>query len=78
MAALAAHPQETVLEAPALEVVLELLLDIPRQGRALCRQIRLERGIGFLNESIEEGALPSPVRRRARPTSTSSPRRATR
>jgi hypothetical protein len=35
MATVTAHAQETVLEAAALEVVLELLFDIPRQVRAL-------------------------------------------
>jgi hypothetical protein len=37
MATVTAHAQKTVLEAAALEVVLELLLDIPRQLRALRR-----------------------------------------
>ncbi len=40
MTGVAANPQKTVLETPALEVVLELLLDIPRQVRALRRQVR--------------------------------------
>lgn len=48
MAGVAAHPQETVLETTALEVVFELLLDIPRQGRTLYRQVGLEGGIVFL------------------------------
>ena len=48
MATVAAHAQEAMLEATALEVLLELLLHIPRQGRALRRQVRLERGIVFL------------------------------
>jgi len=39
MAAITAHPQETVLKPPALEVVLKLLLDIPRQFTALLRQM---------------------------------------
>jgi hypothetical protein len=30
MADITAHPQEPVIEAPASEIVLELLLDIPR------------------------------------------------
>jgi len=54
---LAAHPQETLLEPAALEVILELLLDIPRQGPTLLRQVGLERGIVFLDKLIKEGAL---------------------
>lgn len=50
MAGLAADPQETVLEPAAFAVVFELLLDIPRQGRALRRQVSLERGITFLDK----------------------------
>jgi hypothetical protein len=57
MTGVAAHPQKPVLETPALEVVLELLLHIPRQVRALRRQVRLECGIVFLNDSIKEGAF---------------------
>jgi hypothetical protein len=45
MTAIATYPQETLLEAPAVEVILELPLDIARQFRALGRQMRLERGI---------------------------------
>jgi len=67
MATVAAHPQKTVLETPALEVFLELLLNISRQVRALRRQVRLERGIVFLDELIKEGALRAVthIRRRA-------------
>jgi hypothetical protein len=46
-----------VLEAAALEVILELLPDIPRQDRAVSCQARLERGIVFLDKLIEEGVL---------------------
>jgi hypothetical protein len=56
MTGIAAHAQETMLETPALEVPLELLLHIPRQVRALRRQVRLECGIVFLDELIKEGA----------------------
>ncbi len=52
MAGIAPHPQETVIETTALEVVLEFALDIPRQGRALCRQLGLEGGIVFLDKLI--------------------------
>jgi len=79
MATIAADPQETVLETPALEVLLELLLHIPRQGRALCGQMCLERGIVFLNKLIKEGALRAVahIRRRtcARPGFPASRRR---
>jgi hypothetical protein len=37
-------------------VVIELLLDIPRQGRALRCQVGLGRGIVFLNKVVKEGA----------------------
>lgn len=42
MAAIAAHPQEPVLKPPALQVILELLRDMPRQCAALVRQMGLE------------------------------------
>ena len=57
MATVAAHPPKTVLETPALVVLLELLPHISGQVRALRRQVRLERGIVFLDELIKEGAL---------------------
>jgi len=75
----AAHAKEAMLEAAALEVVLELLLHIPRQVRALRRQVRLERGVVFLDELIKEGALRAVahIRRRngARPGFPASRRR---
>jgi hypothetical protein len=46
-----------VLEAAALEVGFEFLLNIRRQGRAPCRQMLLERREVFLNDLIEKGAL---------------------
>jgi hypothetical protein len=54
MACITAHPQETVLEAPASEVILELLLDIPGQGPTLCRQMGLERGVVFFDKLVKE------------------------
>jgi hypothetical protein len=42
MALIAANAQEAVLKAAALEVILELPLNIPRQGRVLGRQMRRE------------------------------------
>jgi len=67
MTGIAAHAQETVLETPALEVVLELLLHIPRQDRALRRQVFLERRVILVNNLIEEGPLlaMAHIRRRA-------------
>jgi hypothetical protein len=55
MARITAHPQETVLEPAALEVVLELLLDIPGQGHTPCHQVGLERRIVFLDKLVKEG-----------------------
>ncbi len=55
MAGLAAHPQEPVLAAPAFEVFIELPLDIPRQCASLSHQMRLERGVVFFDELIQEG-----------------------
>lgn len=55
MASITAHPQETVIEAPAVEVLLEFPLDIPRHCRALCRQMGLERGVVFLDKLVKEG-----------------------
>jgi len=46
-----------MLEAAALEVLLELLLDIPWQLRALRPLVRLERRVVLLSELIKEGAL---------------------
>ena len=40
---------DPVLETPALEVFLELLLHIPRQLCALRREVRLECGTLFLD-----------------------------
>jgi hypothetical protein len=57
MARITAHPQEPVLKAPALEVVLELLLDIPRQFAALLRQMGLERGVVFLDKLVKESTF---------------------
>ena len=45
MTGVAAHPQEAVIEAAALEVIIELLFSTPRQDRALHRQVGLERGL---------------------------------
>jgi hypothetical protein len=55
--AVATHPQKTVLEAAALEVCLELPLDIAGQRRTPRRQLRLEFGIVFFNKLVKEGAF---------------------
>ena len=46
-----------MLETTALEVFLKLLLYIPRQIRAVRRQVCLERRVVFLDKLIEEGPL---------------------
>jgi hypothetical protein len=55
MAAVAAHPQETVLKTAAFQVILEFPLDIPWQFRALCRQMGHESGVVFFDKLVEEG-----------------------
>ena len=55
MTAITAHPQETVLKPPALEVVLKPLLDIPGQFAALLCQMGLERGVVFLDKLVKKG-----------------------
>ncbi len=57
MTGLATHPQETVLEASAFEVLVELVLDIPRQRGSLSRQVRLERGVVFFDQLVKEGTF---------------------
>jgi hypothetical protein len=46
--------REPLLKPPALEVILELLLGIPRQFAALVRQVGLERGIAVLDKLVKE------------------------
>lgn len=69
MTSFAAYPQKSGLETPALEVVLELLLQVYQQVRTPRRQVRLEHGIVFLDELIKERALGAVAhtRRRAHP-----------
>ena len=55
MTAVTPHPQETVLEAPAVDVILEFPLDISWYCRALCNQMALERGVVFLDKLVKEG-----------------------
>ena len=52
--AIAAYPQETVHQTAASEVILELLLDIPRQCRALCRQMGHERWAICFDDLVKE------------------------
>ncbi len=51
-----------MLKSAALEVVRELLLDIPRQPRPLRRQLGLERGKVFLEKLVKESALRAMTR----------------
>jgi len=57
MTGFAAHAQKAVLEAPALEVGLELLRDVRGEVRALRSQVRLKRWVVFLDDLIEERAF---------------------
>jgi hypothetical protein len=57
VAAITAYPQEAMHQAPALQVRLELLVDVPGQGLTLRRQVRLERRVVFVYELIKESAL---------------------
>jgi hypothetical protein len=62
MTAVTAHPQETVLETTASEVILELPLDIPRQLRTLCCQLGEENRVVFFDNLVKEGALRTMAR----------------
>lgn len=61
MATLATHPQEAVLKATALQVILEFLFDIPRQRRILQLKVLLEHRLVFVNDLVKEGALRTVV-----------------
>ena len=61
MAAITAYPQEAMLQAPALQVRLELLVDVPGQGLTLRRQVRLERRVVSVYGLIKESALRAMV-----------------
>jgi hypothetical protein len=73
VAALAAYPQEAVLEAAALEIGLELPFDIRRQERPLRRQLRGECRVVFPNELIQERALRAMARVARAPALASLP-----
>jgi len=62
MTAVTAHPQETVLQTAAFEVTLKFPLDIPRQCRALRRQIGHERRVEFFDDLVKEGTLRAMAR----------------
>ena len=66
MTAIAAYPQETVLQTTAFEVILEFPLDVARQCRALCRKIGHERGVVFCDDLVKEAALRAMVHIHAR------------
>jgi hypothetical protein len=57
MAGVAAHPQETVLETAAFEVILEFPLDALWQYHTLGRQMYLERRVVSLDKLIEKGSF---------------------
>ena len=57
VAGAAAHAQEPVFQAAALEVVLELTGDIARQGRALCGHEPGKLGVMTLDQLVQQGLL---------------------
>ena len=50
MTTIAAHPQKAVLKPTALEVILELLLNISRQIGLLRFEVLLERRVVLVND----------------------------
>ena len=58
MATETADAQKAMRETTTVEVSLELLLNIPRQGRALCRQVLPECRVVFLDDLVKEVAIP--------------------
>ena len=57
MTGVATHLQETIFQAAASEVVLELLFDIPRQRPTLRNKMVLERGIVLFNKLVKQPAF---------------------
>lgn len=51
---LALHAQKSVLKATALEIILELLLNIPRQIGILRFEVLFEGWVVFINDLIEK------------------------
>jgi hypothetical protein len=49
--------QEAMLKATALEVLLELLLNISKQTRILRLKMLLERRVVFVNDLVKKGTL---------------------
>src|SRR4030067_8043 len=69
MTARAAHAQKPVFQAATLEVVIEIPLDILRQGRALDGHLIQECRIVFLDDLVQErlfGAVSCVIHRVAR------------
>lgn len=58
----AAHAQKTVREPAALQVGLELLLDVRRQGLAPLGQVRDECRVVLLHQPVETGFLGAVAR----------------
>ena len=67
-AAVTGDAKEAVLEPSAGEEVLELARDVPRQGRALGGEMRLEDRVVLLDEAVEEGLLGAVARVSGRAT----------
>lgn len=57
MAGVAAHPQESVFEAAALEIRFKLSMDMSRQTFALEFQLLNEGRVVFLYKLVEQGLL---------------------
>ena len=55
MANLTAHPQEAVLQATTVEILLELALNIPQQFPPVRGQLRSERRVVFGNSFAAGG-----------------------
>ena len=62
VAAVAGDAQEAVLEPSAGKEILELARDVPRQGRTLRHEMRLEGRVVFLDETVGEGLLGAVAR----------------
>jgi hypothetical protein len=59
MATVATDPEEPMLESSALQVGLELLLDVRGQRHALLGQVLDERRVVLLHQPVEPGVLGS-------------------
>jgi hypothetical protein len=55
--AIATHPQESVFQTAAFEVIFEFPLDVARQYRTLCRQMEHECRVVFFDDLVKKAAL---------------------